>query len=96
MTPNQGILDNLDETEIELLEAGHGDLDRERETGRRADDLYQWGVVLPGEDEAGLVETIGDMDISYALALRPWTNTTFTGSKEDLKKLRARIAGEEE
>ncbi len=84
---------DLDETEIELLEAGVGDHDTERATGRRCTDLYKWGVILPGEDEDELKEMIGGMDITYALAPAPRENTVFTGSREDLEVLRQLIGG---
>ncbi len=87
---------NLDETEIELVEKGSGDLEAERETGKRADDLYEWGVILPGEDEEQLKEMIGTMNIAYALAPAAWENTVFSGSLEDLQLLRRKIAGVEE
>lgn len=85
----------LDE-DWELLEAGTGDHDAERSTGKRATDLWQWLVILPGEDEAAIEAAIGDLDVTYALAGGPWKQTTFTGSREDLETVRARIAGEGE
>ncbi len=85
----------LDETEMELAEAGHGDPDRSRYDGSPTDSVYQWGVMLPGQDEAAIMELIGDMDITYALASEAWENTVFTGTLEDLTALRARIMGEE-
>ncbi len=82
-------MQGLDETEFELIEEGHGDADRSRYDGSRADDLYEWGVVLPGFDP----EIIGDLDITYLAGL-PWERVTFSGTLEDLTALRKRIMGE--
>ncbi len=87
---------DLDETEIELIEAGTGDFDGERSTGKRATDLYQWQVVLtPAADEELIARQMDGLDVTFTLSPDPWAYSTFSGSREDLETLRRKIAGVE-